>query len=622
MEKKIQTHNGDIEISKSFTSVRKMKKDGYILPVDAFGHRWVVKCKINGDEKKEYAAAPKGKIVCFFRWISNNFSRGFMRILIGLLAAVAIFVLVKNVLILSSVASREGVSAEAIASAYQGTLLSNGLTIIAIAIAIWAGLSITNAVARKDVLLLQKKTQHLQGIGHQIREDLGKAKTDLGQAKEDLEKANTATTVLKQTNETLRTDIDKLQNNIDILQQQQGHLAVAFLSSFRSELLKTKTDVATMKIYKNFNSLKLNNDGSNVITLLQKMIIIEQLFAFVYANHTSRQKYGDEIISKANMAINEIESLYNGDIPGNEFSKNMIEQYLQYRHAELLFYKGYSLSGETKIETYKAAIEKYDASWGFVSSSESGDIKDRDDDETVEMKLYLVNTILESYNKWATSLIEMRRTSEVKELYDSSTRFIDTQLQAISLLENRKAYERISEVYYRNLGCYYTTIKKASIDASFNEDDILELFEKALRLAIDDDNHILPYRVDNIFHVLVQHLHGRITRRLNNTHHFMQELRQSPNAVDDTIALQDKLYKILIPARKDVPRKRLYYSVHGLLCALVCAEKTLGYSVPSFTEDAKFYLKEAKEDYDFLMYTFSDKADNYTSRLCDCLSEF
>ena len=606
---------GEIEITEIFSSEKDMKGAGYNLSVNDAKTAWQVNYKILSEQNGlSFAAAPKksehGFRVRFERWISRNYNQ----ILITILAGFAVYVLLKNVNILSTIVSTENISADAIASAYQGTLLSNGLTIIAIAIAIWAGLSITNAVARKDVMFLQRKTERLQEAERKIKDDLQTAQND--------------TKSVQASASNLRTDITNLTN-------QQSSLVTAFMSAFKSELLKTKSDVATLKIYKDFDRMAFDN--SNMAKLLQKMIIVEQLFAFVYANHTSHQKYGYEIISQADMAIAEINALQEDPFISSGADKNayMIARYLEYRHAELLFYKGYALTGDEKTDAYKTAIDLYKKSWWLITAPKADDITppdnnttssfcvtNQDAEETVELKLYLLNTILESYNKWATSLIHQKKAKDVDILYQESRSVITECQKALSILEEKESSQlRLSEVYYRNLGCYYSTINKAMPD-SFSESDILTLFEKAFRLAIDDDNHVLPYRVDNIYYVLVQHLFGMIRRRLKFSDAGELQLTDYAAGFHDIHIFQRKLYKILCSAQKDIPRRRLYYSVHGLLCVQIVAEKKMDGNTSCFEGSIDFYISQAKADLDFLNYTFSSqtKPDQYTKDLDKYLS--
>ena len=176
------------------------------------------------------------------------------------------------------------------------------------------------------------------------------------------------------------------------LEERQGNLVNALVNTFRSELLRTKVDVATMWLFERFSKNKFSDTVLNANTL-HKLIIIEQLFSSVYAYHTSAQKYKQEIQEQTKQAFSEIEDLLKkveGQGEDDDENNMMIKKYLRFRKAEFEFYRGYTLSGKERKECFYNAVKDY---W---SSQDSNNIEVEDTDSTkiVELKLFSLLLII------------------------------------------------------------------------------------------------------------------------------------------------------------------------------------------------------------------------------------
>lgn len=129
---------------------------------------------------------------------------------------------------------------------FEAALLSSGISIIGIAISVWAALNITNALERKEYEEIRDRSDD----AHKL--------------------------------------ISELEENIDF---------IAY-DTFLQALLTTDKDEASVYFYEEFSANKVGRH-ENFFTLAK----IEYLFRQVYEMHNSVQHFDEELIEKANEAI-------------------------------------------------------------------------------------------------------------------------------------------------------------------------------------------------------------------------------------------------------------------------------------------------------------------------------
>ena len=272
----------------------------------------------------------------------------------------------------------------------ESSLSTIGLEVIGLAITVWTGLNIINAVSRQEV--------------NKLKEEL---------------------------NNIINRMEDKNKNE------------------FLLELLKTDTDEMSRYYYRKFKEESI---------AFSEIIIVEQMFNKVYEMH-SNGSMDNEIIIKE---VEELEKIIKEKLENinTRYKKRLVKNYLEFRKAEILFYKGYALSDEEEIEK---AYESYDkATKIYFKLISDLDIKfpkyksvDKLNTKKInkyynnyELFAYFANTIGEAYGNMVLNCPE----SEKDNIKDVAEKAVFYSKLAV---ECAKEYEINKEVYYKNLGCNY-----------------------------------------------------------------------------------------------------------------------------------------------------------------------
>ena len=171
-------------------------------------------------------------------------------IIVGVMAA--------NMLVTRTIENKVATADSAVAdSAYQSSLLSNGLAIIAIAISVWAGLNIANAIERRE----------LDKFDDKLKNSEDRLEDRLKESEEKLKKVDEIEPIVKRN--------EKIQNTL--------------FNMFQNELLKTANDEATYWLYNQIiDPNKVNI--KDIDSILSDLVVVEELFFQVYTTHTSVQK--------------------------------------------------------------------------------------------------------------------------------------------------------------------------------------------------------------------------------------------------------------------------------------------------------------------------------------------
>jgi len=148
----------------------------------------------------------------------------------------------------------------------EATLLASGLSIIGIAISVWAGLNIVNALERKDV--------------EEVRNSLKETKEEIESANKDIEMA-------KENIESIAEDAEKFKEQVLIEKQELEMIKVVqkelYHGFFLQELLRTNHDAMSRYFY----NLFAKNEFLSIAEY-SHLLLVEQYFSQVYLQYSER----------------------------------------------------------------------------------------------------------------------------------------------------------------------------------------------------------------------------------------------------------------------------------------------------------------------------------------------
>lgn len=499
-------------------------------------------------------------------------------IIVGAMAA--------NFFVSNSLAQKVATADSAMAdSAYQSSLLSNGLAIIAIAISVWAGLNIANAIERRE---------------------LDKFDDKLRKSEEKLKKVDEIEPIVKRN--------EKIQNTL--------------FNMFQNELLKTANDEATYWLYNQIidpNKVNIRDIDS----ILSDLVVIEELFFQVYTTHTSVQKNDENTRNLSEQAEAKITVvLEKKSLP------ETIKTYLKYRKAEFEFYRGYATNdSKIKYSSFNNAADLY------LELAEDFDVTipkyDKEKNDTIivpkysgkpenkTLSMYFLNSIGESYSRILLNL------SSKSEFSINGTRFSKDNF--IELGRKGEFYLQVCvswqdpfsrrEVYYRNLGCLLERLDIVEENKFGHFKKIVDCYTKAFLAIIDDDNTIY-YRVGSVYHVLIQYLFKYINFKLRLTgndsfERFNKGIKISKKDIEEACIYMKELFALFKFAQTEIPRKRLHYSVEGLLYTIVisCKQHRISEIEKACNYDLEICIEKVKYIYEALSFTNPPETDNYYNEL-------
>ena len=433
---------------------------------------------------------------------------------------------------------------------YKNTLLSDGLAIIAIAVSVWAGLNIANAIERKE---LDEANQKIKETNEKINE----------------------------TNEEFNTKITPILDSARSIQSSLGFM-------FFNTLLQTIDDEASKYLYQAFLLL---DDAQNrrCEAYYPNMIIIEQIFVQLIKTHKSKQLKIIELESMAEEGIEIINSIIGENYEKEESIKvDLLVTYFKYRKAEFCYYLGYITSDHQKyynffikaIEIYlqvyldfHAFVPKYSPEW--IIPKYSGDSKYRD------VSMYFMNSIGDAYSRFILyAKPEWKITDRSGKELDNAD-FIEMGRKAVFYCSCSAKWTSPSEnheVYYRNLGCAYERLERHEKEFGKYYDKIIYNYSKSLESIANDDTQ--SYRIQSVYHTLIQYIKKyldielKINRLFENSDLFNNEKVRVVELDTKKQELLTKLYYITEFAKADNHRNTLQYSVNGLTLSIIILYKT------------------------------------------------
>ncbi len=475
----------------------------------------------------------------------------------------------------------------------ESTLLSTGLSIIGIAIAVWAGLNIINAVTKED----------------------------LYETKQKLEKMN-----------------DKYKNIYDETQKTTiSHYKALFLQ----ELFKTEKDIFSRYFYYKFSPDNDVRDVAEDLEFWSSLYQIEQKFVEVYNLHQSVYAENSVLVNKANTGIFLIEELkreksidtdelFTESI--TEFKSDnlnfMIKQFLHFRKAEFNFYKGYvKINNIETVENFLSSAKSYFSFAGifdcFKNQNDIDDIHVEIPDykgKHPEIAAYLANSIGESYSKMIHQLLtSFDKFKASRDNFDPS--FLEGCAQkAMFYCECAvKWAPKARETYYRNLGCAYERAEKLKGEIGTRKKEVLSNYKTSLSLMIKEKSPAL-YTQNNVYHVILSYYERIIKQRFieYDKNIFDFELEKVVEIIKNSTDDKTGLIKDLIDYTAIAEMGVLQNCHHTLRVALLGMSYTyvvlllksdVSLAKTNF-KDAKYYMERLSKIVDMLKLEFDVKDDD------------
>lgn len=526
------------------------------------------------------------------------------KIIFGIVFFISIIIIVGtmvvNIFTTNSIASKVATADSAMAdSAFQSSLLSNGLSIIAIAISVWAGLNIANAIERRE---LDKFDDKLKKSEDRLKESEDKLK----ESEEKLKKVDEIEPIVKRN--------EKIQNTL--------------FNMFQNELLKTANDEATYWLYNQIiDPNKVNI--KDIDSILSDLVVIEELFFQVYISHTSVQKNDENTIELSKQANDLIEKLQK-----IETLPKVIKIYIKYRKAEFEFYCGYSTNDNLQkylcfinaANQYKELAEDFGVTIPKYNREKDNSIIIPDylgEPGNKSLSMYFLNSIGESYSRILLDL-SSKTNFKVGEIELSQKNFIEFGLKGEFYLKICVSWQDSfskREVYYRNLGCLLERLDIIEDNQFGHFNEIVDCYKKAFCAIVDEDN-TMYYRAGSVYHVLIQYLFKYVNFKLiltekDSFERFNKGIKISKKDIKEACIYIKELFVLFQFAQTDIPRKRLHYSVEGLLYTIVisCKQHGINEIEKACNYDSEICIENVKHVYEALSFTNPPETDKYYKEL-------
>lgn len=458
-------------------------------------------------------------------------------------------------------------------STYTSTLLTDGLAIIAIAISVWAGLNIANAVERKE---LDETNEKIKAAEEKIKNEGAK-----------LNQTSTQLRRLRFENTLLHKESEELENKIQPLAESTQSVQKSLSFMFENALLQTVGDEASKYLYQAF--LQLDTAQSHKCEkYYPDMVLIEQIFAQQLKIHTSDQLKIEELEAIVNDGIQIIDSILGENL---EKAKNielgLVVTYLKYRKAEFCYYLGYITSDHQKYYNYftKAAelyLQVYPDFHAFVPqyTSQSEIPEYKRDSKYRDISMYFMNSIGDAYSRFILyAKLSWQITTKSGKLLDTAE-LIDMGKKAVFYCSCAAKWTNPSEkheVYYRNLGCAYERLERQEGELGKYYKEIIYNYSKAFESIANDNTH--SYRIQSVYSTLIQYLKKYLDNILKINDIFYESSILEKERIDlvelDTEKLEylKKLYFTTEFAKSDNHRKTLQYCVNGLTFTIIILYK-------------------------------------------------
>ena len=445
------------------------------------------------------------------------------------------------------------------------SIITSGLSIIAIAIAVWAGLNIINAISKNDIDTISNKFK-------------------------EIEQSQRYIVALKQ-------------DNLESL-----------ISKFLQELLKSYDDIATQHYYEEFvkfgKSLKISNQKTDeLLNWYMYMIYIERAYNIVVNLRKNAYSASESVVARADNAIEYIDS-----INLQAISEPLIKEYINYRRAEFEFHKGYYLDDSNAItafgtasKTYLEMLKKYNIY--FDTSKEPDYTLNLTQSNYIlsEVKIiaYLLNSVGECYSKICYCFNQLKTNGKGNSIINSQVDIYSEWAivfckYAVEYSEN--IYER--EVYYRNLACAYERHDRLH-DFGYYMELIIENYQKSIRMCLVNYKQSYSNRELSYYATLSY---------FNKCFEAFFDENITPETrinIEELKKIIKDFYCLSWMAVNDFPNKLSFQALNGLACAWSLMLDS------SNEEKYQYYMKVIEERIHLL--DMAQRNDSYYSRLKELL---
>lgn len=420
-----------------------------------------------------------------------------------------------------------------------GALLSTGIGIIGFAIAIWAGLNVSNIVNRKDIDEMQLELE-------QNKEELLESNDYIGELQFTIDELS----------ETTKSEIKPF-----VKQSQE-----VLLQLFLVELERAQDDLIAQYFAKEFRDVIPNEKDIPYA----KLIEIEMISAQVALRHRSAYAPDETLIELADKGIYKINQLSNCP---------PAEDYLTYRKADFMFYKGYC--DKDKVESAKDFWEATK-----ILIKELGDKSFTEKPGRLNSNhvlAYWNNMLGEAYSKIVHYYTDIyKKTDSLEEWKDTG---IDVDYcidKAICYCKKASALVERS-VYWRNLGCAYErkdrvrALKENKEFVSENSGDIIEAFLHSVSKVIND--YAIAYGTGlNAFSALLMYYQKYLNSKVGN---LASEAEHISN-----------MYAYASIAKQDFPRHMPFQKLYAFSCYYVFQALKLDMKIEAAHEKPLKYFKQ------------------------------
>lgn len=345
-------------------------------------------------------------------------------------------------------------------------VISSGIGMMGVMAAVWASLSVSSIVTRKDVEDTRKDVVSAQDDIKKIGESIGNACSSL---------------------ESVKSFAD---NNAKIQKE-----------LFFVETARNNWDPLLCFIIKPISELELRQEDSN---LFFELTIVELMYTHVKNWHKSSYQPDKELVALSTEGIKKIDTILKMEELKKRTNTSSIGNYLEYRKCGFNFFAGYCEMTKAKgaerfrraANGYKSLARYMEVDFPRMRNSKLPEFNDTDD---VMRFCHLANSIGESYSKYLQFYCDGESVPWIQEYPANAIHYCKMATEYPSLDPHSRA------VFYRNLGAAYERVVKIEMAQQKNEpeenahhNEIVEAYLNAINAAKTEDS-IHPGTLKNAY---------------------------------------------------------------------------------------------------------------------------
>lgn len=337
--------------------------------------------------------------------------------------------------------------------AQERTLLSTGLSIIGIAISVWATLNILNSFDKKDLIDMERQVNKLS---------------------------------------------EKYSSEIDQINENSRNTFLYYIEQYSK-------DVATEHIANKF--VGLTDVPYSQLSLV--MMYYSRIYHKYHLDHQADQSTVSNIFKEA---IDYTEEL----LKANPDYNDTVKQFLHFCLGDMYFYRAYYYKEKERYDYSMRAIEEYDLAkdlFGVTIPKYDSQYVDSvpykitigdHSEQAIPLLAYLCNTYGECYSKAVKGYKDCNDKKPIVHLDSIKNKAVFYCRYAVTLTNSQ------NEIYLRNLGCALEAANGTNDFADEIAKDIAKQYQDAMDVSIKDNN--IPWKV---FHTWLSFYHKCINQQIN-----------------------------------------------------------------------------------------------------------